>query len=66
MPRFAQAIGGEISTQQGELDQVVLRAAAANALVLSRWRRKRLDRSRKILAFDVALSQQDQRLAGVG
>ena len=36
MPRFVQPIGIEVGPQQGELDQVVLRAATADAFVLSR------------------------------
>jgi hypothetical protein len=51
-PRFLQPIGVEISLQQGELDRIVLRATAANAFVLTRERRKHLDRAGKIPAFE--------------
>src|SRR2546430_4023723 len=43
MPCFLQPAGVEIGLQQGELDQVVLRAAAANAFVFPVERGKRLD-----------------------
>ena len=46
--RFLQPIGLDVGSQQGELDQVVLCAAAANAFVLACQRRKRLDRAEKI------------------
>ena len=51
-PRFLQPIGVDIGLQQCELDQIVLRAATANAFVFPRERRKRLDRAGKILAFE--------------
>jgi hypothetical protein len=51
IPRFAQPIGAEVGSQQSELDQVVLRAAAANAFVLPGKGAKRLDRRGKIPAF---------------
>ena len=46
--RFLQPIGLDVGSQQGELDQVVLCAAAANAFVLARQRRQRFDRAGKI------------------
>src|SRR5437016_6170589 len=52
MARFTRPIGAEIGPQQGELDQVMLRTAAANTFVLPGERRKRLDRSGKIAAFE--------------
>src|SRR5258708_2110972 len=52
MPRLAQPIDTEVGPQQSELDQVVLRAATANAFVFPRERRKRLDRTGKIPAFE--------------
>ena len=51
-PRLLQPIGVDIGLQQRELDQVVLRATTANAFVLPLERRKRLDRARKIPAFE--------------
>src|SRR6516165_3607234 len=42
----------DVGSQQGELDQVVLCAAAANAFVLTRQRRQRLDRAGKILPLE--------------
>ena len=42
--RFLQPIGLDVGSQQGELDQVVLCAATANAFVLARQRRQRLIR----------------------
>src|SRR5215472_8235661 len=50
--RFLQPIGLDVGSQQGELDQVVLCAAAANAFVLARQRRQRLDRAREILPLE--------------
>jgi hypothetical protein len=50
--RFLRPIGVEISLQQCELDQVVLRAAATDALVLAGERGQRLDRAQKIAAFE--------------
>jgi hypothetical protein len=41
-------LSAEIGPQQRELDQVVLRAAAANAFVFPCERREHLDRRRKI------------------
>ena len=52
MPRFLQSIGAEIGPQQSELDQVVLRAATANALVFPYQWRKHLYRAGKISAFE--------------
>jgi hypothetical protein len=51
-PCFFQPIGTEIGPQQRELDQVVLRAATANAFVFSCERGERLDRRRKIPVFE--------------
>src|SRR5262245_59516850 len=47
-PCVLQPICTEVGPQQSELDQIVLRATAANALVFSGERRKRPDRSVKI------------------
>src|SRR5258708_24950134 len=52
MSRFVLPIGAEVGPQQGELDQVVLRAAAANPFVFPGERRKRLDRAGKVPAFE--------------
>jgi hypothetical protein len=49
---FLQPIGLDVGSQQGELDQVVLCAAAANAFVLTRQRRQRRDRAGKILSLE--------------
>ena len=51
-PSFLKPIGRGIGPQQAELDQVVLRAAAANALVFGGERGKRLDRRAKIPALE--------------
>src|SRR3954452_10408975 len=51
MPRFVQPIGVDIGPQQCEFDQIVLRAATADALVFPRERRKRLDCVGKLPAF---------------
>jgi len=51
-PRFLQPIGVDIGLQQCELDQIVLRAATANAFVFPRERRRRLDRAGKIPVFE--------------
>src|SRR5215470_1721532 len=47
-PCVLQPIGTEVGPQQSELDQIVLRATAANALVFPRERRKRPDCTGKI------------------
>src|SRR5580700_1739784 len=52
MPSFLQPAGVEIGLQQRELDQVVLRAAAANAFAFPGERGKCLDRSGKIPALE--------------
>jgi hypothetical protein len=44
---FLQPIGLDVGSQQGELDQVVLCAATANAFVLVRQWRQRFDRAGK-------------------
>src|SRR5262245_9990828 len=45
-------VGREAGPQQREVDQVVLRAAAADALVLARERRQRLDRRGIVATFE--------------
>ena len=50
--RLLWPIGVEIGLQQRELDQVVLRAAAANAFASPRERCQRLDRDGKVSAFE--------------
>jgi hypothetical protein len=51
-PSFLQPTGLDIGLQQCELDQVVLRAAAANAFVSPRERCQRLNRDGKVSAFE--------------
>src|SRR5258708_28240167 len=48
--RLFSSVGLKVGLQQRELDQVVLRAAAANALVFGSERRKHLDPREKIPA----------------
>ena len=50
-PSLLQPVGLEIGLQQSELDQVVLRAAAANAFAFTGERGEGIDRRRKIPAF---------------
>ena len=47
-PCVLQPTGLDIRFQQGELDQIVLCAAAANAFVVSGERRERLDREEQV------------------
>ena len=64
--RFLQAIGINAGTQQGEVDQVVLRAAAADALVIPGERRKRRDRARKIAVFEGREAARQRRKIRAG
>ena len=50
--RLFGSVGLKVGLQQRELDQVVLRAAAANALVFGSERGERLDRREKIPALE--------------
>jgi hypothetical protein len=50
--RVFGSVGLKAGLQQSELDQVVLRAAAANALVFGSERGEHLDRSEKIPALE--------------
>src|SRR6476661_6649322 len=59
--RLVRTLGAEASAQKREFDQVVLRAAPANAFVLARERCKRLDRSGKILAFEGREARRQRR-----
>src|SRR5262249_26041396 len=51
-PRLLLLIGFQAGSQQGELDQVVLRPATANALVLTRERGQCLDRRGEVLPLE--------------
>src|SRR6266851_135107 len=66
VPRLLQPARVEIGLQQGELDQVVLRAAATNAFVFPGERRKRLDRRGKIAAFECLEAVRQRRQVGAG
>ena len=50
--RFFGSAGLKVRLQQREFDQVMLRAAAANALVFGGERGEHLDRRRKIAALE--------------
>src|SRR5437879_536835 len=65
-PRFLRPIGLDIGLQQGELDQIVLRTAAANALVFPSERRERLDRAGKISALEGREAARQRRKVGTG
>ena len=56
-PRIVQAVRAEIGLQQRELDQVELRAAAADAFELAGNRFKRVDRGGEILPFECGESR---------
>ena len=56
-PRIVQASRTDIGLQQGELDQVELRAATADALELFRNRFERVDRGGEFLPFEMQQSR---------
>ena len=64
MPRLLQPVGIEIGLQQRELDQVVLRAAAADAFVFAGERGEHLDRGGKIPAFERRKSARQRGKVG--
>ena len=64
--RFLQAIGVDVGPQQGELDQIVLRTATADAFVIPGERRKRLDRAGKIAVFERREATRQRRKVRAG
>ena len=66
LPCVLQPVGLEIGLQQRELDQVVLRAAASNALAFRGKRGKHLDRRGKIPAFERREAARQHRKVGAG
>ena len=64
--RIVPAVHVEIGLQQRELDEVVLRAAASNALAFRGERGKHLDRRGKIPAFERREAARQHRKVGAG
>jgi len=61
-----QTTGAETGLQQGELDQIVLRTAAADALVLTGKGRQRLYRRGEIPPFERREAARQRREVGAG
>ena len=66
LPRLLQPAGIEAGLQQCELDQIVLRAAATNAFVLSGERRQHRDCFGKVGALERSKATCQRRQIGVG
>src|ERR1700730_12180248 len=65
-PRFLRPIGVDTGLQQCELNQIVLRAATANAFVFPYERRKRIDRAGKIPALERVKAMRQHRKVRAG